>query len=63
MYGGKEGIKFHIDVNSPFLSWIAICLLESGSKEDQRTVSSFMGEIRRHGIVSLSLSPSRLNSM
>lgn len=53
MPAGSESIKFHIDVNSAFLSWSAIRLLESGSKIDLRTVPSIVGgdQKTRHGIV------------
>ena len=49
----RERIIFHIDVNSAFLSWSAIRLLESGSKIDLRTVPSIVGgdQKTRHGIV------------
>ena len=48
-----ERIIFHIDVNSAFLSWSAIRLLESGSKIDLRTIPSIVGgdQKTRHGIV------------
>ncbi len=48
-----ERIIFHIDVNSAFLSWSAIRLLESGGKTDLRTVPSIVGgdQKTRHGIV------------
>ena len=46
-------IIFHIDVNSAFLSWSAIRLLEEGSKTDLREVPSIVGgdQATRHGIV------------
>lgn len=49
----KQKIKFHIDVNSAFLSWSAIRLLESGSKTDLRDIPSIVGgdQKTRHGIV------------
>ncbi len=48
-----EKIFFHIDVNSAFLSWSAIHLLENGSKTDLRTIPSIIGgDIeKRHGVV------------
>ncbi len=48
-----ERIIFHIDVNSAFLSWSAIRLLESGSKIDLRNIPSIVGgdQKTRHGIV------------
>lgn len=53
MVSGYERIIFHIDVNSAFLSWSAIRLLESGSKIDLRTIPSIVGgdQKTRHGIV------------
>ena len=47
------GIIFHIDVNSAFLSWSAIKLLEEGSETDLRLIPSIVGGDRktRHGIV------------
>ena len=47
------GIIFHIDVNSAFLSWSAIKLLEEGSKTDLRLIPSIVGgdQKTRHGIV------------
>ena len=46
-------IIFHIDVNSAFLSWSAIRLLESGSEVDLRKIPSIVGGDleTRHGIV------------
>ncbi|MBR0410445.1 MAG: DNA polymerase IV [Eubacterium sp.] len=46
-------IIFHIDVNSAFLSWSAIRLLESGSDVDLRKIPSIVGGDleTRHGIV------------
>ncbi|MBR5047321.1 MAG: DNA polymerase IV [Eubacterium sp.] len=53
MSSDHERIIFHIDVNSAFLSWSAIRLLESGSRVDLRTVPSIVGgdQKTRHGIV------------
>ena len=53
MASDYERIIFHIDVNSAFLSWSAIRLLESGSKIDLRTIPSIVGgdQKTRHGIV------------
>ena len=53
MVSDYERIIFHIDVNSAFLSWSAIRLLESGSKIDLRTIPSIVGgdQKTRHGIV------------
>ena len=49
----EEHIIFHIDVNSAFLSWSAIKLLEEGSAVDVRTIPAIVGGDRktRHGIV------------
>ena len=46
-------IFFHIDVNSAFLSWTALELLEQGSEQDIRTIPSIVGgdTQTRHGIV------------
>lgn len=48
-----ENTFFHIDVNSAYLSWSAIHLLESGSGIDLRTIPSIIGgDIeKRHGVV------------
>ncbi len=46
-------IFFHIDVNSAFLSWTALELLEQGGEQDIRTIPSIVGgdTQTRHGIV------------
>lgn len=46
-------IFFHIDVNSAFLSWTALELLEQGNEQDIRTIPSIVGgdTQSRHGIV------------
>lgn len=46
-------IIFHIDVNSAFLSWSALELLESGSETDLRLIPSIVGGdiSTRHGVV------------
>lgn len=48
-----ERIIFHIDVNSAYLSWSALSLLENGSKIDLRKIPSAIGGDMetRHGIV------------
>lgn len=48
-----NAIIFHIDVNSAFLSWSALKLLQEGSKTDLREVPSIVGgdQKTRHGIV------------
>ena len=50
----NERIVFHIDVNSAYLSWTAIRMLQLGEiTEDIRTIPSIVGGNRdeRHGIV------------
>ena len=44
---------FHIDVNSAFLSWSAIHMLENGYETDIRNIPSIIGgdQESRHGIV------------
>lgn len=46
-------IIFHIDVNSAFLSWSALALLEQGADTDIRTIPAIVGgdTEKRHGIV------------
>ncbi|MBQ7774846.1 MAG: DNA polymerase IV [Lachnospiraceae bacterium] len=46
-------IFFHIDVNSAFLSWTALEMLENGSEIDIRTIPAIVGgdTNTRHGIV------------
>ena len=46
-------IIFHIDVNSAFLSWTAVEMLENGSELDLRTIPSIIGgdQESRRGIV------------
>lgn len=48
-----EQIIFHIDVNSAYLSWTALSLLEQGEQIDLRTIPSIIGgDIeKRHGVV------------
>ena len=48
-----DRIIFHIDVNSAFLSWTAVDLLNKGYETDLREVPSIIGGDRekRHGIV------------
>ncbi len=48
-----ERIFFHIDVNSAFLSWSAIKMLEEGAEYDLRTIPSIIGgdSSKRHGVV------------
>ena len=53
MSGKYESLIFHIDVNSAYLSWSAIKLLQYGNKLDIRKIPSIIGgrEENRHGIV------------
>ena len=48
-----NSIIFHIDVNSAFLSWTALSLLEQGNPLDLRDIPSIIGgdKDKRHGIV------------
>ena len=48
-----DRIIFHIDVNSAFLSWSALDLLEKGEEVDLRTIPSIVGGdmAKRHGVV------------
>ncbi len=54
-------IIFHIDVNSAFLSWEALRLLENGYETDIRTIPSIIGGDRqkRHGIVLAKSTPAK----
>lgn len=55
-------IFFHIDVNSAFLSWSALELLEKGDETDIRTIPSIVGgdTNTRHGIVLAKSIPAKL---
>ena len=48
-----ESLIFHIDVNSAFLSWTALSLLEQGETTDLREIPAIIGgDIKkRHGVV------------
>ena len=48
-----DSIIFHIDVNSAYLSWTALSLLEQGDSTDLRDIPSIIGgdKDKRHGIV------------
>ena len=48
-----DPIIFHIDVNSAFLSWSALSLLQEGSDTDIRQIPAIVGGdiTKRHGIV------------
>lgn len=54
-------VIFHIDVNSAFLSWEALRLLECGYETDIRTIPSIIGGDRekRHGIVLAKSTPAK----
>ncbi|EKQ52789.1 DNA polymerase IV [Clostridium sp. Maddingley MBC34-26] len=49
----KEKLIFHIDVNSAYLSWTAVKMLQYGSELDIRTIPAVIGgsEENRHGII------------
>lgn len=49
----RVSVIFHIDVNSAFLSWSALELLESGNATDLRLIPSIVGGdvSTRHGVV------------
>ena len=54
-------IIFHIDVNSAYLSWTAVSLLEKGEPTDLRTIPSIIGGSMedRHGIVLAKSTPAK----
>lgn len=56
-----NSIIFHIDVNSAFLSWTALSLLEQGNSVDLRLIPSIVGGDRqkRHGIVLAKSTPAK----
>jgi Nucleotidyltransferase/DNA polymerase involved in DNA repair len=49
----NEKLIFHIDVNSAYLSWTAVKMLQYGNELDIRTIPSVIGgsEENRHGII------------
>lgn len=49
----SKRVIFHIDVNSAFLSWTAVNMLQNGDEQDIRDISSVIGgdEQSRRGIV------------
>ncbi|WP_252224886.1 DNA polymerase IV [Clostridium sp. ZBS2] len=53
MLGRSDKLIFHIDVNSAYLSWTALKLLNEGSNIDIRKIPSAIGgdEEKRHGVV------------
>jgi DNA polymerase IV len=53
MFSNEEKLVFHIDVNSAYLSWTAVKLLQYGSELDIREIPSVIGgsEENRHGII------------
>lgn len=54
-------IIFHIDVNSAFLSWTALELLEQGETTDLREIPSIIGgdQQKRHGVVLAKSTPAK----
>lgn len=56
-----NSIIFHIDVNSAFLSWTALSLLEQGETTDLREIPAIIGgDInKRHGIVLAKSNPAK----
>lgn len=56
-----EPIIFHIDVNSAFLSWTALDLLEQGETIDLREIPSIIGgdQQKRHGVVLAKSTPAK----
>ena len=54
-------IIFHIDVNSAFLSWTALSLLQRGETEDLRLIPSVIGgdSQKRHGVVLAKSGPAK----
>lgn len=61
MISNNERLIFHIDVNSAYLSWTAVKLLQYGNKLDIREVPSVIGgnEENRHGIILASSIPAK----
>ncbi|AWK52193.1 DNA polymerase IV [Clostridium beijerinckii] len=53
MINNDDKLIFHIDVNSAYLSWTAVKLLQYGSELDIREIPSVIGgsEENRHGII------------
>ena len=56
-----NSIIFHIDVNSAFLSWTALELLEKGEITDLRSIPSIIGgdQQKRHGVVLAKSTPAK----
>lgn len=56
-----DSIIFHIDVNSAFLSWTALTLLEQGETVDLREIPSIIGgdRMKRHGVVLAKSTPAK----
>lgn len=56
-----DHIIFHIDVNSAFLSWTALDLLEQGETTDLRDIPSIIGgdQQKRHGVVLAKSTPAK----
>ena len=53
MFSNEERLNFHIDVNSAYLSWTAVKILQYGSEIDIREVPSVIGgsEENKHRII------------
>ena len=61
MNNNDERLIFHIDVNSAYLSWTAVKLLQYGGELDIREVPSVIGgsEENRHGIILAASMPAK----
>ena len=61
MVNTQEKIIFHIDVNSAYLSWTAVKLLQYGGKIDIREIPSVIGgdEEQRQGIILVASIPAK----
>lgn len=57
-----DHIYFHIDVNSAFLSWTSIKLLNEGYPIDPRTIPSIIGgdKEKRHGVILAKSIPTKI---
>ncbi len=57
----KDSIIFHVDVNSAFLSWVAVKRLQDGETVDLRTIPSAVGGdvMKRHGIITAKSIPAK----
>lgn len=61
MFNNENKIIFHVDVNSAYLSWTAVKLLQYGSELDIRDMPSVIGgsEKNRHGIILAASMPAK----